>query len=55
MEASTEICSSELIIFVQNDTTQTLLKTINIHNTTVTGDTRFDRVYEIAQNAKKLS
>lgn len=40
--------------FVQNDTTQTLLKTINIHNTTVTGDTRLDRVYEIAQNAKKI-
>jgi len=40
--------------FVQNDTTQALLKTINIHNTTITGDTRFDRVYEIAQNAKKI-
>ncbi|HAJ80833.1 3-deoxy-D-manno-octulosonic acid transferase [Zunongwangia profunda] len=31
-------------IFLQNETSKELLKTINITNTTVSGDTRFDRV-----------
>ena len=31
-------------IFLQNEASKTLLKTINIENTTVSGDTRFDRV-----------
>ena len=39
------------IIFVQNKTSQDLLKKININNSIITGDTRFDRVYEIAKNA----
>ena len=39
------------IIFVQNKESQNLLKTINISNAIITGDTRFDRVYKIAKNA----
>ena len=42
-------------IFVQNDESFTLLKAININHISVAGDTRFDRVYEIASNAKKIS
>ena len=33
--------------FVQNETSKNLLHTINFNNATVTGDTRFDRVYDI--------
>ncbi|MBO7287478.1 MAG: 3-deoxy-D-manno-octulosonic acid transferase [Bacteroidales bacterium] len=40
--------------FVQNDETAKLLKNIGIENTTVTGDTRFDRVYEIAKQSKSF-
>jgi len=40
-------------IFVQNQNSIDLLKTININNTTLSGDTRFDRVFEISQNVKK--
>ncbi len=39
--------------FAQNDETAGLLNTIGIDNVTVTGDTRFDRVYSIAQNAPR--
>lgn len=35
--------------FVQNETSQSLLQGIGIENVTITGDTRFDRVYTIAQ------
>ncbi len=41
--------------FVQNATTEALLKAIDIHNVTVSGDTRFDRVNEIAQGAKSIA
>ena len=41
--------------FVQNDETAKLLKSIGIENTTVTGDTRFDRVFEIAKQSKSFS
>ena len=41
--------------FVQNDETANLLKSIGIENTTVTGDTRFDRVYDIAKQSKSFS
>ena len=41
--------------FVQNDETAKLLKSIGIENTTVTGDTRFDRVYDIAKQSKSFS
>ncbi len=40
--------------FVQNDDTAKLLKTIGIENTTVTGDTRFDRVFEIAKQSESF-
>lgn len=37
-------------IFLQNENSARLLASINIHNTTVTGDTRFDRVMATKQN-----
>ncbi|MBU8891965.1 MAG: 3-deoxy-D-manno-octulosonic acid transferase [Bacteroidales bacterium] len=40
--------------FVQNDESKRLLAGINLNNVSVTGDTRFDRVYSIAENSKKL-
>lgn len=39
-------------IFVQNKESLELLKKINITQTTVSGDTRFDRVYAITKNVK---
>lgn len=39
-------------LFVQNKTSSELLKSINIQNVTVAGDTRFDRVSELAKNKK---
>lgn len=39
-------------IFVQNKESLELLKKINITQATVSGDTRFDRVYEITGNVK---
>ncbi len=41
--------------FVQNEESEALLKSIGINNVTLSGDTRFDRVYENAQNPKKLA
>jgi 3-deoxy-D-manno-octulosonic-acid transferase len=40
--------------FVQNNTSVALLKSIDIDNITLTGDTRFDRVYEIGQQAEGI-
>lgn len=40
--------------FVQNTESQRLLQQKGIFNVTVAGDTRFDRVVEISQQAKKL-
>ncbi len=40
--------------FVQNDDTAKLLKSIGLENVTVTGDTRFDRVFEIAKQSKSF-
>ncbi|MBX2901254.1 MAG: 3-deoxy-D-manno-octulosonic acid transferase [Cyclobacteriaceae bacterium] len=40
--------------FVQNQTSLTLLKSINIPNATVAGDTRFDRVHAITQQPVAL-
>jgi len=40
--------------FVQNKASETLLKQIGISSTTVTGDTRFDRVADITKSAKSL-
>lgn len=41
--------------FVQNEKTQELLQNIGFHNASISGDTRFDRVMEIAQAPQKLS
>lgn len=41
-------------IFVQDNKSSQLLSSISVNNHTVAGDTRFDRVMEIAQNADKL-
>jgi len=40
--------------FVQNEESATLLKSIGIKNVDISGDTRFDRVYENAQSPKNL-
>lgn len=40
--------------FVQNENTEKLLKSIGINDVTVTGDTRFDRVFEIARESKSF-
>jgi 3-deoxy-D-manno-octulosonic-acid transferase len=40
--------------FVQDETSKDLLKNINIENVTISGDTRFDRVYEILQQDNAL-
>ncbi|MBR5781001.1 MAG: 3-deoxy-D-manno-octulosonic acid transferase [Bacteroidales bacterium] len=40
--------------FVQNEETESLLKSIGIDDSTVTGDTRFDRVFEIARQSQSF-
>jgi len=40
--------------FVQNEESANLLNGISINNVSITGDTRFDRVYTIAKNSKNL-
>jgi 3-deoxy-D-manno-octulosonic-acid transferase len=40
--------------FVQDEASKQLLQTLNINQITVSGDTRFDRVWENAQNPKQL-
>ncbi|MES2809501.1 MAG: glycosyltransferase N-terminal domain-containing protein [Bacteroidota bacterium] len=40
--------------FVQDDQSKHLLQSINIKNTTISGDTRFDRVWANAQNPRML-
>lgn len=40
--------------FVQNKQSQELLATKGLHNVTVCGDTRFDRVYQIARKKKEI-
>ena len=40
--------------FVQNEETAELLKVIGIDDVTVTGDTRFDRVFEIAKQSQSF-
>lgn len=41
-------------VFVQDENSLQLLKTIGIHSVSVSGDTRFDRVAEIARQAKSI-
>ena len=40
--------------FVQDENSLKLLERFNHHNITISGDTRFDRVYQIAQQEKQL-
>ena len=40
--------------FVQNDKSQKLLKSIDFENSTICGDTRFDRVYEITKQDNQI-
>ncbi|MGE0089756.1 MAG: 3-deoxy-D-manno-octulosonic acid transferase [Bacteroidales bacterium] len=40
--------------FLQNESSQILLKNIGFNNSIITGDTRFDRVFTIAQTTKSL-
>ncbi|WKD85628.1 3-deoxy-D-manno-octulosonic acid transferase [Polaribacter huanghezhanensis] len=40
--------------FVQDESSQELLKSISLNNVTISGDTRFDRVYEILQQDNAL-
>ncbi len=40
--------------FVQNDDSVKLLKSIGYHNVTQSGDTRFDRVFELVKQRKEL-
>lgn len=49
------ILKSVTYFFVQNKESEDLLKSIGLHQVSVTGDTRFDRVYENAQSPKQLS
>ncbi|TYA75053.1 3-deoxy-D-manno-octulosonic acid transferase [Seonamhaeicola marinus] len=42
-------------IFTQNEHSKTLLKSINYNNVTVSGDTRFDRVYSQLQQDNNLN
>lgn len=42
-------------LFVQDEPSQYLLRTIGINNVTVSGDTRFDRVIEIAEKAAAIA
>lgn len=41
-------------IFVQNEASYQLLESNNFQNAEISGDTRFDRVYEVAKNPTKL-
>jgi len=40
--------------FVQDENSLKLLKRFNLHNITISGDTRFDRVYQISKQGKEL-
>jgi len=49
-----EVLSFFSHLFVQNEESVTLLSQIGINNVTIAGDTRFDRVCQITQNAKNI-
>ena len=53
-EFYTEMLKCFTHLFLQTANAQELLKTININNTSVSGDTRFDRVLEVAADFKPL-
>jgi len=48
------ILKSVTYFFVQNEESANLLKSIGLNDVTISGDTRFDRVYENAQSPKQL-
>ena len=48
------ILKSVTYFFVQNEESKNLLKSIGLPRVTISGDTRFDRVYENAQSPKQL-
>jgi len=50
-----KILSSFTFFFLQNGASEKLLNKINVKNTTISGDTRFDRVISIAENFTDLS
>lgn len=41
-------------LFVQNDSSKALLKSVGVDNVTVVGDTRFDRVAKVLEQARQL-
>ena len=41
-------------LFVQNEKSRELLKSINVENVSVVGDTRFDRVIKILEQERQL-
>lgn len=49
-----DVLKSVSYFFVQNEESLDLLKGIDINNVEISGDTRFDRVYENAQSPKSL-
>jgi len=48
------ILNAVTYFFVQNQESDNLLKSIGLNNVTISGDTRFDRVYENSQTPKQL-
>lgn len=52
--SSRQILKSFTHFFVQNKESQNLLSKINFTNVTISGDTRFDRVYTLSKQAKDL-
>ncbi|WP_316808352.1 3-deoxy-D-manno-octulosonic acid transferase [Pedobacter agri] len=48
------ILKSVTYFFVQNEESKALLNAIGLQNAVISGDTRFDRVYENAQTARSL-
>ena len=40
--------------FLQDERSQELLNSIDYKNTTITGDTRFDRVFEVSKNVREI-
>ncbi|WP_369799771.1 3-deoxy-D-manno-octulosonic acid transferase [Pedobacter sp. BMA] len=49
------ILKSVTYFFVQNQESEDLLESVGLDNVTISGDTRFDRVYENAQIPKQLA
>lgn len=49
------ILKSVTYFFVQNKESENLLNSIGLNHVTISGDTRFDRVYENAQSPKRLN